>query len=78
MIKVSCLAWRLFHITKDNLHRRGVIGHESLWCVGDCGNEESLSHLLFLSVWFLLQVVRNQFGLPNGASRTILMSAGQR
>jgi hypothetical protein len=62
--KVACLAWRLFQNripTKDNLFRRGIIGHGSLKCVGYCGVEESVSHLfcecpVILQVFVMLSV----------------------
>lgn len=59
-LKVSCLVWRLFQnrlATRDNLSKRGVLDQNSIQCVGDCGREESVSHLffecpLFSGVWF--------------------------
>ena len=48
--KISILVWRLFHnkiATKDNFYRRGVINQGMLQGVGNCGGEESVSHLFF-------------------------------
>jgi hypothetical protein len=48
--KVSCMVWRLLQnrlATRDNLCRRGVIGHGSSLCVGECGREETTNHLFF-------------------------------
>jgi len=54
--------WRLFQnriATKDNLHKRGVLGQDNLHCVGGCGREESVSHFffecpLFSGVWYAI------------------------
>ncbi|MCH84588.1 hypothetical protein A2U01_0005420, partial [Trifolium medium] len=48
--------------TKDNLSRRGVIGQGSLLCVGECGLEESVSHLffecpVFAGIWYRIDRV---------------------
>jgi hypothetical protein len=48
--KVSCLVWQIFQnrvATKVNLYRRGVIDKRSIRCVGECGAEETTSHLFF-------------------------------
>jgi len=60
--KVSCLAWRVFQnrvATKDNLFKRGVIDQGSIGCVGECGAEESVTHLffecpVFAGTWYLI------------------------
>jgi hypothetical protein len=57
------LAWRLFRNrlpTKDNLVRRNIIAHGSVFCVTGCGGVETTQHL-FLScpvlapLWNLIQ-----------------------
>ncbi|XP_058764714.1 uncharacterized protein LOC131638187 [Vicia villosa] len=48
--KVSCLVWRVLQNripTKDNLARRGILSNSQLDCVGECGREESVSHIFF-------------------------------
>jgi len=48
--KVSSLVWRVFQnrvATKDNLYKRGIIDQGATLCVGECGVEESVSHLFF-------------------------------
>jgi len=61
-LKVVLFAWRLFRDklpTKDNLHRRGVLDHDSRLCVAGCGSIETSQHLLlhcniFGSVWYFI------------------------
>jgi hypothetical protein len=58
--KVSCFVWRLFQnriATKDNLCKRGVIDQRSIRCLGECGAEESITHLffecpIFAGIWY--------------------------
>jgi hypothetical protein len=58
--KVSCSVWRLFQNrigTKDNLCKRGVIDQRSIHCLGECGAEESTTHLffecpIFAGIWY--------------------------
>lgn len=60
--KVSCFAWIVFQnrvATKDNLYKRGVIDHGSIWCVGECGAEESVPHFflecpVFAGTWYMI------------------------
>ncbi|XP_024640724.1 uncharacterized protein [Medicago truncatula] len=58
-LKVVLFAWRLLRDrlpTKDNLHRRHVLGVDDQYCVGGCGLVETSNHLflhcnIFGSVW---------------------------
>ncbi|RHN60029.1 putative RNA-directed DNA polymerase [Medicago truncatula] len=58
-LKVVLFAWRLFRDrlpTKDNLHRRHVLGVDAQFCVSGCGFVETSNHLflhcnIFGSVW---------------------------
>ncbi|XP_058768054.1 uncharacterized protein LOC131641768 [Vicia villosa] len=48
--KVSGLGWRLLQNripTVNNLIKRGVLDQNSNRCAGECGREESVSHLFF-------------------------------
>ncbi|XP_058767576.1 uncharacterized protein LOC131641289 [Vicia villosa] len=59
---VSCLVWRVLQNripTKDNLLKRGVLSNSQLGCAGECGREESVSHLFFecpkiAGLWMLM------------------------
>jgi hypothetical protein len=72
MIKVSCLELGDFFIQLKIIFTGEVLlvmSHFGVWEIVAMKNRFLTYY--FLSVWFLVQVVRNQFGLPNGASRTI-------
>jgi len=61
-LKVVLFAWRLFRDrlpTKDNLHHRGVLDHDSRFCLARCDSVESSQHLFlhcntFGSVWHFI------------------------
>lgn len=62
-LKVSICAWRLFRNrwpTKDNLVRRGVLSFDNQLCVSECGQQETLDHLIihcnvFGNLWKLIK-----------------------
>jgi hypothetical protein len=55
-------------------HRRGVIDQETFGCAGDCGNQESLSHLFFECPVFGTTFVS---GLANLEQFECLMGSGR-
>jgi hypothetical protein len=77
--KVSCFVWQILQnrvATKDNLYRRGAIDQRSIQCVGECGAEETVSHLFFecpvfagtwymISKWFGIASVFQNAGLAH-------------
>lgn len=54
-LKVSCMLWRLLSniiSKKDNLAKRVELMLGQLWCFGECGSEESVSHTFFECPFF--------------------------
>ena len=76
-LKVVLFAWRLFRDklpTIDNLHRRGVLDHDSRLCVAGCGSIETSQHLLLLcnifgSVWYF---INRWIGISAGVPAQVL------
>jgi len=63
-LKVSILVWRLLRnrlSTKENLVMRGIIPHDSRFCVTGCGASKSAHHVFlpcpsFVSIWGLVRL----------------------
>jgi len=73
LVKVSVFAWRLFRhrlSSKTNLFRRGIIPPEAQICIGDCGQQESETHLFLSCTFFghIWQLIQNWVGVYSADS----------
>jgi hypothetical protein len=81
-LKVNLFVWRLFLNrlpTKDNLHRRGVLGATQITCVSSCGSVETADHLFFLCDFYgqLWHLLSNWLGTQVALSGSALHHSAQ-